>query len=126
MQLSYFSYQFLDIARSKFLLSVLRKVICFYSLGAFPRRFHSSISVRLVATSHNFVLFSPCSKKLSLSLARSLFKIRTFNSVRVSTLHAFPLLSFYPRIYILNLTCGHTSAFNSYFSDDKSDLRVGS
>jgi len=123
-----FFLPFLDIARSKFLLSVLKKVICFYSLGAFPRRFHSSISVRLVATSHNFILFSSSLEELSLflSLVRFLFKIRVPNSVRVSTLHAFPLLFFYLRIYIFNLTCDYIFAFNSYFLDDKSDLRVGS
>jgi len=91
-----FFLPFLDIARSKFLLSVLKKVICFYSLGAFPRQFHSSISVRLVATSHNFILFSPSLEELPLflSLVRFLFKIRVFDSVRVSTLHAFLLLFF--------------------------------
>jgi len=125
-----------SIARSKFLLSVLKKVICFYSLGAFPRRFHLSISVCLVATSHNFILFSSSLEELPLflSLVRFLFKIRVFDSVRMFTLHAFPLLVFYLRIYILNLTCVWTiyspsfflSFINSYFSDDKSDLRVGS
>lgn len=61
--LSYFSCHFLDIAQSKFLLPVLRKVICFYPLGAFPRRLHSSISVRLVVASRNSVLFPPSSKE---------------------------------------------------------------
>lgn len=108
-----------------FLLPVLRKVICFYPLGAFPRRLHSSISVRLLVTSRNSALFPPPSKEES-----SLFFLllvpysRLGHSIAQECIaHALPL---YPRIYILNPTRGHASTFNSYFTDNRSDLRVGS
>lgn len=119
---------FLDIAQSKFLLPVLRKVICFYPLGAFPRRLHSSISVHLVVASRNSVLFPPSSKEESFLFFLLLVPYsRLRHSIAQECIaHAFSLLPLYPRIYILNPTCGHTSTFNSYFTDNRSDLRVGS
>lgn len=78
---------------SKMLFPIFKKVICFYSLEAFPRRFHSSVPVRLMATSSNS-LFSFVQKRLSPPVC-FLFKIRAFDTVRMSytaRLYSVPLL----------------------------------
>lgn len=104
-RLSYSSCRILDTMRSKFAFPLFGETICFYSLGAFPRRFHSSVSVRLVATSRNSTLslflslllplVLPPDRKFYFSLSllsRSLFKIRAFDSAQVSASYTFPLL----------------------------------